>query len=203
VSTARSRITASRFRRPWKKRSGLRILAWVAGIAVVITAVVVTVSVWVSGEDEPGSETAAGLAPVFDAMKAPPRADAAPTAPEVEVVEVKILSRPAGATIYEGGRYIGVTPTTYTTTKRDKDVELIAELDGHNDARLIVNPYVDTEVTVRLKKPKKGTKVKKIRRVPRTGADKPPDKKAGKPGDSGKGDDSAGGDLIGNPYDDP
>ncbi len=202
ASTARSRITASRFRRPWKKRSGLRILAWVAGIAVVITAVVVTVSVWLSGEGDSGAKTAAGVAAAAaDASPPKPLPDAAPAKPAVEVVHVKILSRPPGATIYEGGRYIGVTPTTYTTTKRDKDVELIAELDGHDDASLVVNPYVDTVVTVHLKKPKKGRKVKKLRKVSPTNKG-PEHGKTGKPGDGSQRDNTSGGDLIGNPYDD-
>ena len=197
ASTARARITASRFRRSRRSRSWLQVLAWVAGIAVVISAVVVTVSIWAS--DERGESVATtGATPVFDARnRSMTQPDAAPPEPEVEVVKVKIRSRPPGAAIYEGGRFIGKTPTVYTTTKRDKDVELIAELEGHNDARLVVNPYVDREATVHLKKPKRGTKVKKLRKISNSDDSSHDRSKSG----SEERDDSTGGDLIGNPYD--
>ncbi len=196
-ATTGAKITASRFRRRWQKRSGLRVLAWVAGIAVVVSAVVVTVVMMMSGS-ETGKEQAAAVPPPIDAGVAVAEpADAAPARPSVEIAELKLVSTPSGASIYDGDRMVGETPCVYRMEKANRSVELIAELDGYNDAKLTVNPMVDVgeAIHIRLKKPKKGVKATKYRphrkKPDKTNGDKPPQTKP---------DDTAGGDLSGNPY---
>lgn len=176
-TTARPRITASRWRKKKQRRSGLSILAWVAGLAVIVAAVVVTVSFTMSGKDKKKNETGAAVA--IDA--GPPaikKKDPTPPPPTKEIARIKIETTPPGATIYAdgGSRVVGKAPVTFKEVKVDKVVALIAELDGYNDAEFSVNPFLkdgDT-VTIRLKKPKKGTAVKKVRRRPTKTLKKPP-----------------------------
>jgi serine/threonine-protein kinase len=194
--TTGAKITASRFRRRWQQRSGLRILAWVAGLAVVVAAVVVAVVVMLSSKQERPAPIAAAAAIDAGARAVEPP-DAGIARPAVDIAEIELVSTPSGATIYDGDRVVGQTPCFYRMEKANRTVELIAELDGYNDARVTINPVVDTDsqIQVRLKKPQKGTKATKLRRDR-----KPPDQPPATDTPPVKPDDTAGGDLSGNPY---
>ena len=192
-ATTGAKITASRFRRTWRQRSGLRVLGWVAGIAVVVSAVAVSISVMMS--DDGDKQSAAVIPAAIDAGIARPPADAAPTKPAVDIAVLRLISSPKGASIYDGDRWVGDTPCDYRMEKANHVIELIAELDGFNDGKFEVNPAVELEYRVRLKRPKRGVTPTKYRpnRKPKT-------KPAVKEPAVKKPDDTAGGDLSGDPY---
>jgi tRNA A-37 threonylcarbamoyl transferase component Bud32 len=192
-STQRARILPPRRR---TKRSALKVLGWVAGVSVVIAAVAVTVAMLRPGAT-PGSAPAAvvasdaGVAVIADAGAA--------AAAEPELVKIPIDTVPQGATIYEGGRVIGTTPTFYEAPIGNDKIELIASLPGHDDTRFTINPLVDRKrtpdnpVRVELRRPKKGASPVIIRKATPAGAPRPGDSAATP-------DDTAGGELRGNPF---
>ena len=161
MTTGRARITAQKYRKKLQGRSGLRILAWAAGIAVLAAAVVFTVRSMMGGEDKADKQpSAAGVA--ADAGVGQPGKNPLPGQPPVEVVEIQIRSDPPGATIYHQDRVIGTTPCPFRHEKANTKIQLVAELAGYDDAKLTVDPLLDTKpVTVKLRKVKKGA-VRKI-----------------------------------------
>jgi serine/threonine-protein kinase len=195
LTTGRARITAQKYRKKLQGRGGLRILAWAAGIAVLAAAVVVTVKMMNGGggkadKKEP-QPAAAGLG--ADAGAGQPDRAGPPPGPTIEVVEIQIKSDPPGATVYQEDRVICTkTPCRHKMPKVNDKIAFVAELAGYDDARITVNPLVDSEVPFRLKKVKKGQERKIIPKGPKNPAtgDKPPD---GAHTD-------AGGDLSGDPY---
>ncbi len=203
TTTSRSRISAERYRPKRQRRSGLRILAWVAGVAVVVAAVAVTVTMMMGG----GGKKQPAAAPAVPIDAGAVRAstvplDAGPAQPAVEVVSIPIQSIPPGADIYFGDRYVGKTPCDFKYEKVNEQVELIAELDGYHDAKAPLNPYVeagsDEPVTFRMRKVKKGTKRTRFRKEHRDATGMhggPRDGKKHRPKD-----DTAAGELTGNPY---
>jgi serine/threonine-protein kinase len=203
-STQRARILPPRRA---TRRSGLRILAWVVGVSVIVAAVVVSVSMMMGGATP---KPAAALVPSVDAAPPPPPPpDAVPAPPPVEVVKIPIDSKPTGATIYEGGREIGTTPTTYDAPLDNDKVTLVAELDGYDDATFTVNPIVDKDrkpsdpVVVRLSKPQQGPPKKIIKRPPAGSGTPHGGSGAGSSAHTGSGSDvepTGGGDLETSPY---
>ncbi len=196
-STQRRRILPPRRA---SKRNPLRILAWVAGISVVIAAVVVTVSMMMGTEERlAAAKIDAPLAAVaapdaFVALAPPP--DAAP-----QTVTIWIDTKPTGAEIYWGSRDIGTTPTSFEAPVGNDKIELEAQLDGYDEAPFTINPLTDKAhdqahpVMVRLTKPKQGVAPKRLPKKP--------------PGGSGTGAGSAsgtdiaptgGGDLPNDPF---
>ncbi|MCE9573401.1 MAG: protein kinase [Deltaproteobacteria bacterium] len=201
-STQRARILPPR---KAGRRGGLRILAWVVGVSVVIAAVVFSVSMMMGGGPNKGVSPMV-TPPPPDAAPPPAPPDAAPP-PAVEVVKIPIDSKPTGATIYEGGREIGKTPTTYDAPLGNDKVSLIAELAGYDDATFTVNPIVDKDrkpsdpVMVRLSKPQGGAP-KKIPKRPPGGGAHPGSGSSGSasPGSGSDDEPTGGGDLEGSPY---
>jgi tRNA A-37 threonylcarbamoyl transferase component Bud32 len=192
-STQRARILPPRRR---TKRSALKVLGWVAGVSVVIAAVAVTVAML-----RPGGAAGSGPAAALVASDAGVAivADAAPAAVvEPELVKIPIDTVPQGATIYEGGRVIGTTPTFYEAPIGNDKIELIASLPDHDDTRFTINPLVDRKrtpdnpVRVELRRPKKGASPVIIRKAPTPGAPRP--------SQTTTPDDTAGGELRGNPF---
>ncbi len=115
-------------------RRGLRMMMWIASIAVLVAALSVTM-VWMLGDPPRRAPVAAAGSA---AVVVPP-----PVVPDV--VAIPIASSPAGATIYDGDRVIGVAPTTYRATARDTQVDLVARLPGFVDASFTVNPLLDRD----------------------------------------------------------
>jgi serine/threonine-protein kinase len=171
-STQRKRILPPRRA---SKRNPLRILAWVAGISVVIAAVVVTVSMMMGGEERRAAakvDAATGAALVPDAFVAlAPLPDAAP-----ETVTIWIDTKPTGAEIYWGSRDIGTSPTSFEAPVGNDKIELEAQLDGYDEAPFTINPLTDKAhdrahpVMVRLTKPKQGQAPKRLPKHPPAGS---------------------------------
>jgi serine/threonine-protein kinase len=198
-STQRKRIVAPR--RASKGR-GLRILAWVAGVSVVIAAVVVTVSMMMSTEER---NAAASIDARPAIAAAPPDAAPAPVVlPDAapQTVTIWIDSKPSGAEIYLGSRDIGTTPTPFDAPIENDKIELVAQRDGYDDATFQINPLVDKAkdqahpVMVRLVKTKVGATPKHVIK-------KPGGSGAGTASGTGGSDQVAptgGGDLPNDPY---
>ncbi|MBT8493188.1 MAG: serine/threonine protein kinase [Deltaproteobacteria bacterium] len=195
LTTSSLSATAARSR-PGKSK--MRTLWAVAGVAVVAAGVVFTVSLLL-GDDEPVEQkpVAAVAPPPPDAAPAPPPPDAA--IPATRIAVVNIASVPPGAKVYSqgGSRFEGTTPFDFKCDKDEKRIELIAELDGHDDAKIDVQPAIDDggSATISLKKVKSGNKRKRLRTKSPT--------KTGKSGKKPVLDETAGGDLEENPYNKP
>jgi tRNA A-37 threonylcarbamoyl transferase component Bud32 len=192
-STQRARILPPRRR---TKRSALKVLGWIAGVSVVIAAVAVTVAMLRPGATA-GSGPAAALV-ASDAGVAIVADAAAAAVVEPELVKIPIDTVPQGATIYEGGRVIGTTPTFYEAPIGNDKIELIASLPDHDDTRFTINPLVDRKrtpdnpVRVELRRPRKGASPVIIRKATPPGAPRP--------SQTTTPDDTAGGELRGNPF---
>jgi len=197
LTTGRARITAQKYRKKLQGRSGLRMLAWAAGIAVLAAAVVFTIKSMMGGGDKKTAAAQPAAAGAADAGVAIKRSDAAPIEPPVEIVEIHIDSIPKGATIYDQDKVVGTTPCVLRHEKVTAKIQLVAELDGYDDSEFTVDPVLDIKdgATVRLRKPKKGA-VRKI--IPKGGGARPAD--GGGQSGNQKPDDTAGGDLTGDPY---
>jgi len=193
-STQRARITGPR--RPGVRRAGLPTMAWIGLVAVVIAAVVVSVSFTMGGSAKHTRVVTAPLdagvaAQVIDAAPAPP-----PPPPRPEVVTVRIETVPSGAALYEGGRVVGTSPFEGTWPLASETVELVASLDGYNDAACNIRPATDGGKTVecRLTKVKRG-QIRKVIKKDGSGSG------SGSAAGSGSGDQgTAGGDWGGNPF---
>jgi serine/threonine-protein kinase len=191
-STERARITGPGTRK-LVKRGASKVALWVGAISATLAALVAAVSMLMKSTPAKPPVVEPPLAVVPDARLPDPPAtpDAAPVPPRT--VEYRITSNPVGARIWEGGRDLGITPTTYRAM-RDKDerIRLIASRDGYNDTELFLNPALDSPdqpIHVTLEKPNKGTERKVFQR-PLATDDVAPDKKPA----------AGGGDLTGNPY---
>lgn len=197
-STERARITGPRRRFP-KKGSPSRYVVWVAGIAVVLAAVVFSVTQLVGSSNAnkvsqgPGSGSAAVVAPppIVDAGVAVAIPDAPPV-PEAEMLEVAFVSKPPGATVFLDNFEKGVTPFKTGVVKRSKEIKLTAYLDGYNEFTLDFNP-------LELSKKAPTVPIKLIKSPKGAPAVKRPVKDDGTGSAAGT-TDKTGGDLGGNPY---
>ena len=163
MSTTGARITASRRRRRKTRQSPLRLVAWVAGLSVIVAAVVVTVVVVMGRDgntsgagDQNHADRAAAAAALTgalsaDAGPAAARADAAPATPAVQVAHFKIVSVPTGIEVYQGGRQIGTTPFDWEWVKESKEIVLEGEKDGYDYRTMTVNPMLDDGKTIHMK----------------------------------------------------
>lgn len=183
-----------------RPRRGLRSLAWIAVVGAVLSAVAVTVAMLQPGEATRAAITPRRVVPAADAAVASAAPTLAPDAaprPAVQMASIHIVSSPAGATIYDGGRVLGPTPLVLELPRDNRAIELIAELAEHDDTSFAINPYVDDgeQITVRLKKPRRGARVRKI---PRTPAPAETETQTRPQTEQRSG--TAGGELGGNPY---
>ena len=156
-STERAKITGPRKKPlPVQPKSGLKILGWAAGVAVLIAAVVVIVTFAMGGSSKPEAPL------VVKPVVVPAVADAAVApAPDAEeaAIQYVISTEPKGAMLYRESEQIGVAPQTISIADRDKDVIIRAEADGYVDGALTLNPHEDkTQLahTITLKKAPKG-----------------------------------------------
>jgi len=187
-------LTAAR-RRP---RSKLRVVWAVAGVAVLVAAMVLTASL-LRGEGQPATvEPVAAVFPAATDAAPVVSADAGKVRPAVEIARIEIVSTPAGATVYtdDGSREVGRTPFVFETEKKDGAVELIVEHEGYDDAKITITPVIEDgkKVTARLRKPKKGVERKSLRKSQPTSDGKPSG------GTKAVKDQTAGGDLVPDPY---
>ena len=199
-STERAKITGPRKKSLAKRSDGsTRYVIWIAGIAIVLAAVVFSVTRLAGGGgggktkgsgDGTGSQNATLPPPPIDAAMVIPEIDAVVT----EYVEVLIDSNPQGATVQLENGQGGTTPVKVKLVKKDNKISGTISLDGFNDQSIGINPLElpdGNKMSFTLKKPPKGTPVQRI---------KPPDKKdpgAGSGSGSGKGQlDRTGGELT-------
>ncbi|MDB4961501.1 MAG: serine/threonine protein kinase [Myxococcales bacterium] len=195
-STERAKITGPR--RRLKKGSSSRYVVWIAGIAVVVAAVVFSVTQLLGKTQNKqrnvgdGSGSAVVVAPlVIDAGVAVVTPDAAPA--EIEMIDYRFESTPPGVTVFLDGLEKGVTPFSYRVVKKEKDVKITAQLDGFKEYEGLFNPIeLEREgkrtISFKLNKAPKGAPPLK-RPIP-----KPDDKTGGKPTDK------TGGEFSGDPY---
>ncbi|MCA9675412.1 MAG: serine/threonine protein kinase [Kofleriaceae bacterium] len=209
-STQRPRIVAPRRTR---RGRGLRVLAWIAGVSVVIAAVAVTVSFTMGGGGKPRAAVAvdAGVAAIVIDAAPPIDAPPVPPQPKVEVTTIWIDTEPTGAMLYEGDRELGRAPLAYDAQLDSEKIELIAVLDKYDDGRVTIRPLVDRKhdtqdnpVKVKLTKTKAGA-VKKVIKRGAGGAGSGTGTGTGSGSGTGTGTKSSGGtggggDLEGNPY---
>jgi hypothetical protein len=193
-STERAKITGPR--RRLKKGSSSRYVVWVAGIAVVVAAVIFSVTQMLGSaknnkaRETPGSGSATLVtAPPTDAAVA-----VAIDAAEVEMIEYKFESTPPGATVFLDGLEKGVTPFSYRVVKKEKDVKITAQLAGYKEYDGSFNP-------IELERENKRTIPFKLVKAPKGAPPlqrpKAPDDK--KPG-TDKPHDKTGGEFSGDPY---
>lgn len=80
------------------------------------------------------------------ALPAPPAAIAAP------FVEVHVHSTPPGATVLRGGQPLGKTPTKVRLARGGAKVPITLELEGHELAKIDVDPASDVTLSIPLRK---------------------------------------------------
>jgi serine/threonine-protein kinase len=173
-STERRRILPPR--RKVERKGGLRILAWVVGIAVVIAAVALTVMATMGNAPRKVAAAIPPLpAPPADAAPPPPPLDAA-VAPEPATIELQIESTPSGAQVYRDNVEQGPTPCKVAFVLESKDVTLLAKFPGYNDTEFKLNPLLyrnrtGEPVKIVLNRPKQGPPVKIPVKKPPQGKD--------------------------------
>jgi serine/threonine protein kinase len=93
--------------------------------------------------------------------------DAGTAEPAIAKIKLRIVTEPPNAVIYRESERVGKAPTEIVFVKNNKEVKVTAQLEGYDDATLMINPEerVDgQELTLTLKKPVKGppktTKIK-------------------------------------------
>jgi serine/threonine-protein kinase len=153
-STQRRKIAGPR--RPARK-GGLRVLLWVAGVAVTVAAIVVTVVTMMSGSGE-GKESHPVVAVIDAGAPRVVAVDAAPVPIDAAAtITLHVETEPTGATIFQDGDESGKTPCDIVVVDRDRDVELRASLDGFDDTVARVNPLehhsdAKKQIHIKLKK---------------------------------------------------
>jgi len=198
-STERAKITGPRRKLKKGAPSSSRYAVWIGGIAVVVAAVIFSVTQLVgttkaTPKDPVGSS--AGLVvtpPPVDAAVAAVVIDA-PVAPETQFINLTIETTPPGATVFFDNLPKGdPTPTKLRVVKDNRAIIGFVRLAGFNDYEFKLNPleYEDNAVLkLKLVKPPKGTAVKTV---------KPPvDTKQGSADTTVR--QKTGGDLSGDPF---
>jgi len=143
-STERAKITGPRRKLKKGAPSSSRYAVWIGGIAVVVAAVIFSVTQLVgsasSKDKDPGDGSGSGLV-----VAPPPPVDAAVAAveidaPAVEMIEFTFESRPPGAVVFLDNLEKGKTPFTTSIVKKDKEIKLVGQLDGYKQHELGFNP---------------------------------------------------------------
>ena len=188
-TTSRGRVSAPRFRKR-RRRSGLRILGWIAGVTVIAAAVIVAVAMM--GESPPQSQPVAVPSPPDAAPIRVTPPDAAPDAAPAKVYRVRITSKPTGAEVYWGARALEKT-TPFVFEWNGSERELTLRKPGYKDALVpLTNADDGKRLPIRMVRGKSGPKrLPRPRTTGTTGAGKRPGATVTGPG---------GGDLKPNPY---
>jgi serine/threonine-protein kinase len=166
-STERAKITGPRRLLP---RPKIPRVAWaVGGIGVAVGGAAIVVMLLMGSEAKKANDQQQQqVALTADAgVTIAASADAAVAEPAVAKIKLRIVTDPPNAVIYRESERIGKAPTELLFVKSDKEVKITAQLDGYDDATLMINPEERTDgadVTLTLKKPVKGppktTKIK-------------------------------------------
>ncbi|MGN6105062.1 MAG: serine/threonine protein kinase [Kofleriaceae bacterium] len=161
-STERARITGPRRRLP--RKSSLKIAVWIGAIALVLISLVLVVNFMMGGSPSKKvvvaapADAAVAMAP--DAGP-PPAAPDAPAEPAYEMLTLRVVTTPPGATILKDGMVQeGVSPMSISVVKKDKEVRVVAQLAGYEESPLVFNPLELKDATLRfppMKKLPRGT----------------------------------------------
>jgi serine/threonine-protein kinase len=196
-STERAKITGPRRLMP---RPRIPKMAYaIGGIGVAIGGVTLAVVLLMGGGGKPKKVEPQGLPPPIpgDAAVMVPTVDATPAKPEAETVKVQIESTPPGALVInvDEGREYGVTPIGIQLVVHDRQVKLIAQLEGYDDHPFSVNPFEQTGNNT----PVKFKLVKAVGRAPKTNKILP--KTGSAAGSASGGTAPHNPDFSGNPFD--
>ena len=161
-STERAKITGPRRKAAVAPKGASKILAWVAGVAVLVAVIVVTVMLTMGRSNKPGPTVAPPTPPVVthaipaDAAVPTTTPDAGPL--PSETVEYTIETVPSGAQIFKEGIEYGRSPQKVELVRKDKDTEFLARAPAYNDHPFKLNPAEDKDHAIRilLEKPKQG-----------------------------------------------
>jgi PEGA domain len=166
-STERAKITGPR---RLLQRTRIPRTAWAVsgiGLAVGGAAIVVMLLMGSKQKNDKDRQQPATTATGGDAGVALATADATVAEPAIAKIKLRIVTEPPNAVIYRESERVGKAPTEIVFVKNNKEVKVTAQLDGYDDATLMINPEerVDgQELTLTLKKPVKGppktTKIK-------------------------------------------
>lgn len=152
-STERAKITGPRKKPPLgQRKSGAKLLGWAAGVAVLIAAIVVTVTFAMGGPSKPEAVVRQPAVPP------PPPADAA--APPIDApapLMYTIHTNPKGGMILRQSEEEGLEPQTIPIMDEDKNVEISAKL-GDLEGTIVINPREGGKLdrTIQLRKLGKG-----------------------------------------------
>ena len=145
-STERAKITGPRRKALQKKVAGIKVIVWIAAVAVTLAAVVVIVKVTMSDTQKPNNAAKsvdAGV-PIADAAAVvAATVDAAPLKPMSETVTVRLVSIPPGARIVgedDGRVYCDKTPCDFPFEIESGAVKLVMQLPGYDDQKFGVRP---------------------------------------------------------------
>jgi serine/threonine-protein kinase len=197
-STERAKITGPRRKALQRKVGGIKLPVWIGAIALVITAVVVTVMFAMGGPpSKPQANNQNTPPPPPLSPDAAPIVITTPDAPpEAPTVKVRFETVPPGASIVgedDGVTICDKTPCTYPLILKNEDYKLIASFAGYDDRKFKVNAVVmkekDNPVT-------KVTLQKAVGRAPQI----VPHKGSGATQDNGS--QKTNGEMGGNPYKD-
>ena len=159
-STERAKITGPRRRFKKREPSSARYAVWIAGCAVVVAAVIFSVTQLLGSakdtrpkqpKDGSGSAVLVTAPPLIDAGVAAVVIDAA----EAELIEITFESTPAGAVVFLDNLEKEKTPFTTSIVKKDKEIELTGQLAGFKEYKLNFNP-----LELKLEKGKRRVKFK-------------------------------------------
>ncbi len=168
-STERARITGPRRLLPRPPK--IPRIAWAIGGAGIVAAGVAIAVAVLMGSKAKKQLSEKPVAAVIDAGVATgPTPDVVPVEPVVETISLRIVTSPPGADVYRESEFLGKSPTQpLSFVKNNKDVKITAQLPGHDDATLTINPLErknGSEVTMKLNKSKGERKTTKIKTSP-------------------------------------
>ena len=176
-STERAKITGPRRRIAkfgGQKKSGLKIVVWIAAIMVIVTGIVVSVTLAMKSETaEKKQQVAVVPPPVPVPVDAGVVIPADAPGPAFDLVKVHVESTPPGAHIVgeDDGLDHGVTPFDMELVLKDEKQKYVAQLGGFDDKHFVINAAMQRDTPVRFSMVKAvGRAPKTVKMTPRVGS---------------------------------
>jgi eukaryotic-like serine/threonine-protein kinase len=169
-STERARITGPRRLLP--RAPKIPRIAWaIGGAGIVAAGVAIAVAVLMGSKAKKQLQQRPQVGALADAgIATAPTPDVGPAEPAVETISLRIVTTPSGADVYRESEYLGKSPTEpISFVKNNKEVQIVAQLPGHDDAMLKINPLERKDgsaVNLKLNKSKGERKTTKIKATP-------------------------------------
>ncbi|HEY5920262.1 MAG TPA: serine/threonine-protein kinase [Kofleriaceae bacterium] len=166
-STERAKITGPRRLLPRPKIPRMAFAVGGIGVAVGAAAIIVVLLMGSKQKKERAKQPIAGAVSDAGVGTVAPTVDATVAEPAVAKIKLRIVTDPPNAMIYRESEKIGRAPQNILFVKNNKEVKITAQIEGYDDATLMINPEERTdgqELHLTLKKPVKGppktTKIK-------------------------------------------